>query len=308
MSSGGLPKAKLKVWFLETRPQFLPLSLLLVSLGGAIAWWHTRRFDPISFLLTLVGLVLAHIGINVLNDYFDYESKIDLETERTLFSGGSGILPAGLLEPETVYKFGVGSLASALLVGIYLTVISGWLLLLIIIAGGISGYFYSPRLAKWRIGEFAAGLCMGSLPVLGAYFVQTGSFTGEAIIPSLAPGFLTANLLLLNEFPDVRPDSKGGRNNLVIHLGKKKASRLYVALLGTVYLSIAVGVTTQLMPFTTLIGLATVPIAWKAARIALRYYAETERLIPGLRANVSVVLGTDALLAAAYIIAKTSSL
>ena len=99
---------KLKIWFLETRPQFLVLSVILVLLGTAIAW-NEGHFDWLRFVLTTIGLVLAHASVNVLNDYSDYKSGIDLETTRTPFSGGSGILPQKLLEPEPAYRFGVGS-------------------------------------------------------------------------------------------------------------------------------------------------------------------------------------------------------
>jgi 1,4-dihydroxy-2-naphthoate octaprenyltransferase len=126
---------KLKIWFLETRPQFLVLSVILVLLGTAISW-NEGHFDGLRFVLTAIGLVLAHASVNVLNDYSDYKSGIDLETKRTPFSGGSGILPQKLLQPEAAYKFGLGCLLVALLIGIYLAYVSGWQLLPLIILGG----------------------------------------------------------------------------------------------------------------------------------------------------------------------------
>src|SRR4030042_5008663 len=98
---------KLKVWFAETRPQFLLLSVVLAFLANAVAW-NDGYFHLGHALLAFLGLLLCHIGVNVLNDYFDYRSGIDLKTRRTPFSGGSGILPAGLLGARSVYLFGVG--------------------------------------------------------------------------------------------------------------------------------------------------------------------------------------------------------
>jgi 1,4-dihydroxy-2-naphthoate octaprenyltransferase len=290
---------KLNVWLLETRPQFLLLSVTLVLLGTAISW-HEGYFNLLKFVLTLIGLVLAHASVNVLNDYFDYKSGIDLETTRTPFSGGSGFLPSGLLKPKGVYMYGVGCLLAALVIGIYLTFISGWQLLPLILLGGPVIYFYTSHLTKWLIGEFWAGLGLGTLPVLGTYFVQTGSYSTEAVIASLAPGFLTANLLFLNEFPDVEPDKKGGRNNLVIALGYETASRMYVGLMVLTYLSIIVGVILKLMPSASLIGLASTPFALKAISVTFKHYDEIERLIPALKANVITVLSTNALVATGY--------
>ncbi|HUT47522.1 MAG TPA: prenyltransferase [Sedimentisphaerales bacterium] len=290
---------KLKIWLLETRPQFLLLSVTLVLLGTAISW-HEGCFDLLKFVLTMLGLLLAHSSVNVLNDYFDYKSGIDLETTRTPFSGGSGVLPNGLLKPKGVYKFGVGCLMAALLIGIYLTFISGWQLLPLILLGGPVIYFYTSHLTKWLAGEFWAGLGLGILPVLGTYFVQTGRYSAEAVVASLAPGFLTANLLLLNEFPDVEADKKGGRYNLVIALGPKTAGRLYAGLMALTYLSIIGGVVLKLMPPASLIGLASIPFALKAISVTLKHCDNIQELIPALKANVITVLGTNALVAVGY--------
>jgi len=290
---------KLKIWLLETRPQFLLLSVTLVLLGTAISR-HQGCFDLLKFVLTLIGLLLAHSSVNVLNDYFDYKSGIDLETTRTPFSGGSGVLPSGLLKPKGVYIFGVACLMAALAIGIYLTFISGWQLLPLIFLGGPVIYFYTSHLTKWLVGEFWAGLGLGMLPVLGTYFVQTGRYSAEAVVASLTPGFLTANLLLLNEFPDVEADKKGGRYNLVIALGPKTAGRLYAGLMALTYLSIICGVVLKLMPPASLIGLASMPFAFKAISVTFKHYDNIQKLIPALKANVITVLGTNALVAIGY--------
>jgi 1,4-dihydroxy-2-naphthoate octaprenyltransferase len=133
--------------------------------------------------------------------------------------------------------------------------------------------------------------------------VQTGRYSWGTLFASLAPGILTSNLLFLNEFPDWEADKKGGRRHFVISLGKKDASYLFVAFLIASYLCIIAGVLTKMMPTLTLIGLGTIGFGWKAAKGALRYYNNTEKLVPVLGANVITILGTQALLAVGYVIA-----
>jgi len=287
---------------MEIRPEFLLLSLVLVLLGSAISW-HEGCFDWIKFLLTTLGLLLAHTSVNVLNDYYDYKSGIDLNTTRTAFSGGSGILTQGIIKPKSAYRFGLVCLAAAFPIGIYLTYVSGWQLLPLIFLGGGIIYFYTPYLTKWLVGEFLAGLGLGTLPVMGTYFIQTGRYGIEAFIVSLTPGLLTANLLLLNEFPDYEADKKGGRYHLVIALGKRKASRLYAGIMAMTYLCIIGGVVSKFMPAITLIALTTMPFALKAIIFSLRYYDNLEKIIPALKANIITVLGTDILLTLAYFLA-----
>jgi 1,4-dihydroxy-2-naphthoate octaprenyltransferase len=302
ISTEPLSAGSLKTWFLELRPQFLLLAVVLVPIGTAVAW-HQGSFNLAYFLLAWVGTVLAHISVNVLNDYFDYRSRLDFHTQRTPFSGGSGILTAGLLEPTKVYLLGVASLFVAAAIGVYFMAVRGWGLLPILLIGGLAAYFYTPLFSRWQIGELLAGLGLGTLVVLGAYFVQVGGYSWEVLVTSLPPGLLTANLLLLNEFPDLEADRKVGRRNLVMALGTKKASWLYAALVTATYLCIILGVALRLMPLPALVGLLTLPVALKAVQGAWQHHGDIPKLVPALGANVITILGTDLLLTVGYVLA-----
>jgi len=301
-TSMDLAPGSLKTWFLEIRGPFLALSLVLAPIGTAIAW-HDGSFHLGYFLLAWMGAILAHVGVNVFNEYFDYKSGLDFETQKTPFSGGSGMLTAGLIEPRRAYLLGAVCLLIDAVIGVYFVIVQGWGLIPVILLGGLFTYFYTPYISHWRVGEVAAGLGLGSLVVLGAYFVQTGQYTWEVIVASLAPGFLTANLLLLNEFPDMEADTKVGRRNLVMALGKSRSAWLYTILLACTYLSIVLGVVFRLMPWPALIVLLTVPLAMKAIQGALQHYDDVPKLVPALGANVMTILATDALLAVGYVLA-----
>jgi len=277
--------------------------VILVIYGSSVAFYHCY-FNFSDFLIALIGLVALHIAVNVINDYYDYKSGIDLATKRTPFSGGSGVLPSGALKPEEVYRFGILCFIFGLLIGIYFLIVKGILLAPIIIIGAISVYFYTTHLAKLMLGEIFAGLGLGTLPVLGSYFVQTGFYSLQALIASIPPGILTNNLLLLNEFPDYEADKKAGRKNFVIALGKEKAVKLYSALTLITYAFIAIATILKLMPSTALISFLTFPTALKAIKGAQKYYNDIEKLIPALACNVKVVLGTQLLLALGYVLGK----
>jgi 1,4-dihydroxy-2-naphthoate octaprenyltransferase len=284
------------------RLQFIPLTIILVSLGTAIAAYE-GHFHVGDFLLAMIGSILVHMTVNVINDYHDYVDGIDLNTQRTPFSGGSGILPSNLLTARQAFWFGTICLLVAMVIGFYFCIVKGWSLFPLLLVAGFSAYFYNVYLSKWMMGELFAGLNLGTLLILGAYFVQTGRFSWEPVVASLAPGILTSNLLFLNEFPDREADQKGGRRHLVISMGKKKARYLFVGFLVASYLCILVGVITRMMPTITLIGLGTIWVGWKAARGALKYYNDTNQLVPVLGKNVITILGTQALLALGYVIA-----
>lgn len=293
---------KLKIWFLETRPQFLLLSVVLAFLGTCMAWYDD--FFHLGYaLLAFVGLLLCHISINVLNDYFDYRSGIDLEVKRTPFSGGSGILPAALLKPKQIFWFGAVCFLLAIPIGVYFVMTRGWLLLpLLLIAAGCI-LLYTPFLLKLGWPEWAPGVGMGTLPILGMYFVQTTAYTFPAIIAAIPSGILVHNLLLLNEFPDAEADRKAGRKTLPITMGKAEASMLYSVLTVVVYLWIIGGVVVGLMPAFSLIALLTLPLAIKAIQGALKHQ-DLGKLMPAMGNNVLVVLLTQLLLGIGYILAR----
>ncbi len=293
--------ATIKIWFLETRPRFLLLDVVLVFLGTCIAWYD-GYFHLGHAVLALVGLLLANISVNVLNDYFDYRSGIDLETKRTPFSGGSGILPAALLKPRQVFWLGMGSFLFAIPIGIYFIIARGWLLLPLLLVAVVCIFLYTPLILKLRWPEWAPGLGMGILPVLGTYFVQTATYL-PAIIASVPSGILVHNLLLLNEFPDIEADRKGGRKTLPIIIGKTRASKVYSALTVVVYLWIIGGVLAGQMPTFSLIALLTLPLAIKAIQGALKP-REIDKLAPAMSNNVLVVLLTQLLLGIGYILAR----
>ena len=293
---------KLKRWLLVIRAPFLPLSVVLAFLGTCIAWYD-GAFHLGYALLAFFGLLLAHISVDVLNEYFDYKSGIDLETVRTPFSGGSGALPAGLISPKQALWLGLGSFVAIIPVGIYFTIVSGWLLLPLLLVAAVCIIIYTPFILKLRWPEWAPGLGMGALPVLGAYFVQTGAYTFPAVVACIPSGILVHNLLLLNEFPDVEADSKAGRRTLPITMGRAKAGILYSVLTVVVYLWIIGGVVAGMMPPFSLIALLTLPFAIKAIQGALKHQ-EMSQLVPAMANNVMVVLLTQLLLGIGYILAS----
>lgn len=291
----------LKIWFLETRPQFLILPVVLSFLGTSIAWYNGHLHLGYA-LLAFIGLLLAHISVNVLNDYYDFKSGVDLATKRTPFSGGSGMLPGGLLKPGQVLRFGIISFLLAAVIGIFFIFVTDWLLLPLLVVGGLCILLYTPFLLKKNWPEWSPGVGLGSLPVLGAYFVQANEYTWPVVIASIPSGILVHNLLFLNEFPDVEADITAHRKTLPITIGKDRASIIYSVLMSVMYLWIVGWVIAGEMPVYTLIALITVPFAVKAIRGSLNYQ-DMGRLMPAMASNVLVVLLTQLLLGIGYILA-----
>jgi len=217
---------------------------------------------------------------------------------------------SGKTTPAEVKKAALITLFIGLAVGTYYVVESNWVLLIFIAIGAFSILFYTNFLAKLMLGELFTGLALGTLVVLGVFIAITaknavaGAFIPlEVILLSIPPGILTAQLLLLNEFPDVEADIQGGRRHLVIQFGRKNAAIIYilghVANYSIIILLPILGIST----FWIYIALLTIPFAVKASKTSLHFnLEEPEKNFEGMGKNVLTVLITDFLLFAAIII------
>ena len=294
-------KRGIAVWLKGTRANFLVLSVFLVMIGGAAAW-HEGVFDLSLFLWTVAGVVIAHASVNLFNEYSDWRTGVDTHTERTPFSGGSGNLQTGLVAPRQVKLAAWGTLFVAFLIGLGLAYASGWPVLVFMVFGGLTIVGYTDFFTRFMLGEVLSGITLGSLVVIGAYYVQQPEITAPVVWVAVPPGLLTMLLLFLNEFPDADADKLGGRHHLVIALGKKKAAILYSTLLVFTYVWIAAGVGFNITPAATLLGLLTLPIGIGAIRGAIRFHDDAKGIVPAMGMNVIVVLVTDLLLAMGFMI------
>ncbi len=280
------------------RLPFLVLTPACVLLGVATAQWRSGSVDVVDALLALLGALAAHISVNAFNEYLDFRSGLDAQTQRTPFSGGSGVLPA---RPELAGQV----LAAALLAFALSVAVGGYFLAQrgpALLPLGLLGLFIVAAYTPWITRRpllylIAPGLGFGPLMVMGTDFVLTGSYSLTAAVVSLVPFFLVNDLLLLNQFPDVEADRRVGRRHLPLLIGRPASGRVYVLLLLLAYASLLLGVASGVLPAMALIGLLTLLLAVPAARGVIRHADELERLIPCMAANVGINIATPLLIA-----------
>ena len=282
------------------RGPFLILPVTLVAVGSAVAALQ-GSFDLLRALIALVGLVALHVAVNAFNEAGDFKSGIDLNTVRTPFSGGSGTLPAGRLTYGKAIVLGVAGSAIGLAAGIYFLSVVGLKLLPLMIVGAIAVLVYTNLLARSYVGEIFAGLGLGCMPVLGTIMVQTGRIDGVAIAAAVPAFFMTFDLLLLNEFPDVKADQKGGRRNLVLLLKQRAAAAVYAAAALMVPACLIAGVLLDYLPGWSLLALFPSVMLIAPLRWAI---VGPERPVPesALGANVIWILSTNSVLAGALLL------
>ena len=287
-----------------SRAPFLALPVTLVACGAGAAAME-GGFSWNRTFLALVGLVALHMAVNIFNEVSDYRTGIDLETRPTPFSGGSGTLPEGRLSPRAALMFGVVCAAVGLGIGIWFLVRVGWPLVPLVAVGGAVVLTYTDVLARIGLGEVAAGLGLGALPVVGTVLVQEGRIGPVAVAASLPAFFMTFDLLLLNEFPDEEADRRGGRRNLVLLLGRRRAAALYVAAVAAVPLALLGGVALGALPPAALLAAIPTALAVPAVRWAL---TRPEEPVPVSALGGNVVWNLATNLALGFVLAAVSGL
>lgn len=272
------PKAFLGV----ARGPFLLLPFTLVA-SGAAAGAYAASVHWVRTLLALAGLVALHVAVNAFNEASDMRTGIDLRTRRTPFSGGSGTLPAGLMDPRTAFRFALAASGVGLAVGVVLLLETGPILLPILVLGAVCVLAYTDLLARSGVGETAV--------------VQAGRIEPEAVAAAVPAFFMTFNLLLLNEFPDEEADRGGGRKNIVLLLGRRRAAIVYAVAAVLTPASIAVAVAARALPPLCLLGMLPSLLLVPPLRWAL---SGTARPVPNpaLGANVAWNLLTNLAVAA----------
>ena len=280
------------------RLPFLVLTPACVVLGAATAVWYGSPLNFSYLTLALIGALGAHISVNALNEYQDFESGLDFNTEPTPFSGGSGSLPRNPDKSHVALITGIISLTVTGLIGIYFLYIRGvWLLPV-----GLLGFVTIVAYTKWITKNpflclIAPGLGFGPLMVMGTDFVLTGTYSWTSFIASLVPFFLVSDLLLLNQFPDVEADRTVGRHHFPIAIGRKASVTLYVAFLGSTYATVVVGYMAGKFPWEGFLALGSIIFAVPTVRGVTRFADDIPKLIPYMGRNVVVIILTPVLLA-----------
>jgi 1,4-dihydroxy-2-naphthoate octaprenyltransferase len=256
-------------------------SLFLGSAAAAVA-------GPLHggwLLLTVLGIFAIEVAKNAMGEVVDWDSGVDQAVapdERSPFSGGKRVLVDGLLSRRETQ--GIGAIAYAVGIACGLAIAFGRapVVLWIGLVGVALAHAYHGwplRLAYHGLGELAVMVTYGPLIAAGAYAVQVGHLDRAVVLAALPLGLLIGAFLWINEFPDHRADAAGGKRNLVVRLGRQRASRVFAAIL-----AVAFGLLVLLpflgLPPGVLLGLVAAIPAFAAARRLMDSPESVARIIP----------------------------
>ena len=291
----------LSAWFRVIRIRFLLSSVIAVSVGLAISWWHIGQIDILYAIMTMGGVVSLHASVDLLNDYWDFKRGIDTQTQRTKMSGGTGVLPEGLLQPNQVYRVGLGFLIIGALIGSYFVIIDGIVIGMILAFAVVSIYFYSTKIVDSGLAEIFVAI-KGTMIVLGTYFIQTLEINLTTIMGGIFIGALSSLVLFITSFPDFEADKAKGRKTLVISVGKQKATIVFWIFPIVFYSILISGIFYEIFTIYCIISIVMFPLIIKSGLLLKQNFDDINKLIPVMSYTITFSRITGALFVIGFLL------
>lgn len=231
--------AKMKHWLLATRPKTLFAGISPVMIGTAIASYYKTIDLALSGVILLCSL-LIQIITNFINEIYDYKKGADT-SERL---GPTRMVASGLITPKEM-KIGVSVLiAITVILGTYIVYSTDYLILIIGILSILFAYLYTGGpypLAYNGLGDLFVLIFFGIIAVCGTFYALTSELNWVVFTASLSPGFLSMNILGVNNYRDIDTDKLVNKRTLQVILGKEKSLRLYSFLMGlNIFVTLAI--------------------------------------------------------------------
>ncbi len=266
--SSGPGQRTAAAWLQATRPFSFTASIVPVLLGTVLGAF-AGGFHPWLAVVALVGGLAIHAGANLVSDYYDFRNGVDAEDTY----GSSGVLTGRLLTPQEVFLGGLVAFAIAAVAGAYLATVRGPVILLLGSIGVLGGFFYTARPLGYKyraLGDVGIFLLFGPLMVLGAFFVQTATFSWLPFIVALPVGFLVTAILHANNLRDIPFDGRAGIKTLAMVAGGRGSRAIYATLLVGAYVAVVAFSVLGLVPMLALAALLSAPIAVRNLRLIMR--------------------------------------
>lgn len=275
------------------RPKFFPASVLPVLAGSAWGYMVAGQFDLSAFFLALLATVCVHAGANVLNDVGDDSGGTDRQNEDRIYpyTGGSRFIQSGIMTASAMARLGVSLLVVAAIAGLILLLSKGSTVLWFGIAGVALAVLYSlgpVRLASIGLGEISVGIAFGVLPVTGAAWLQSGTFSPDVLLFSIPISVWVTAILLINEVPDIAADGATGKRTLPVRFGLGGTSVFYLLLhLAGVAALVGLVLRGSFPAWALIVPALLLVLAWQASRAIRNGIADR----PAMTRAIEMTLG-----------------
>ncbi len=207
---------------------------MLYALGAAVTVQMGITINWTAYLLGQVVVTSIQLMAQYLNEYHDIEVDGLTADNRTWFSGGSGMISAGVVSPGAVLTAVRICATIAILGGIFASLWSFWMIPIVLLSLVGSWLYSAPpiSLVSSGWGELTTSLIVALMVPLAGYCMQ-GGFPPAILWLACFPLVLIHTAMLISfEFPDRAADLSVGKKTLTVRLGLQGAAWVVTALIG----------------------------------------------------------------------------
>ncbi len=269
-----------RVWWLAVRPATLAASVAPVLAGTAVAV-HEAGARPAAGLAALVIALAMQIGVNFANDYSDFVRGAD--TPRRI--GPLRAAASGVVAPERVKWAAIACFGVAAVIGLALSLVTDWRLILVGSACLLAGWLYTggPRPYGYLgLGELFVFIFFGLVATAGTVYVEELRVTLLAVLTGCAVGLLATAILILNNLRDIETDATAGKRTLATRIGRASTLGVLAVLVIAAFAIPIVILVSRLAGVGIMFTLFAIPIAAMAVRTAFASRSGPE-LVKALR-------------------------
>lgn len=287
------------------RIPFLFLTVSCWALAVSAAFWQGQMFSGWDAALALLGALAAHVAVNALNEYDDFRSGLDLTTDRTAFSGGSGTLVAWPDGATWALRLGISALLLVFAIGAWFVSRHG----MVVLWPGLLGVLLVVTYTKWLTRSqiaclLAPGIGFGPAMTGGIFVALTGQITPLAMLVALMPLGLVSNLLLLNQLPDEDADRAIGRRHLVTVRGRAGALPWLFPMWAISALSLMYAVVKGYAPHECALGFVALAVGMRVYGKVFGAVNDLPKIVKELGQNAKVTLAYPLVVALGFVFAR----
>jgi len=244
-------------WLVLTRASVIPMTITAAAIAGLLAAFHDENVRWGLFALAAVGLVLAHVANNLMNDLFDLEVGSDSDSYPRALYAPHPVL-SGMISRRGLLTAAIAVNAADLAILVVLFVFRGWPMVAFALSGFVLSVAYTApplRLKKHGLGEATVLVVWGPLMVGGAYYAATGRFPLGILVASLPYALLCTSVLMGKHIDKIPWDWRDGTNTLPVLIGERRARALTQGMMISFYVLVVLLVGTGTLPIAALIVL-----------------------------------------------------
>ena len=213
-------------WLIATRSAVTAVTIYSCIIAGMLAW-RDGYFAWLPWIITTIGLFIAHGTNNLLNDYTDFSRGVDKDYYFRTQYGVHPLVQNFWSKSKQIQWFIVSGVL-ATLAGVFALFYTSFnpVIIGLFVFGAVVLLAYTYPLKYWGVGEFAIFLIWGPILIVGVYLVLAYGSNGDisniwtVALAGVPFGLSVASINIGKHIDKMKDDQKKGVGTFPVRVGQ----------------------------------------------------------------------------------------